>query len=278
MAYTKLFNSIITSTIWTEDDKTRIVWITMLAIADKNGEVQGSIPGLARLAGVSVEAAEMAITKFLSPDKHSRTKDDEGRRIEEIDGGWALLNHAKYREMASREEAKEANAERQRRFKERRKRNANNGDGNGPVTLPLHIAEAEAEAEAEAVPPNGGVGGGGGITEGKNSKNIPTTEQSKRIAKIFHRRESTPWQANEVRAYKKLGTIPEEDLAAVEGYYAANWPPCRDKNILRHDLLTFLNNFQGEVGRAYAAKEPKRDTRRAREIETVHTADTLPRL
>lgn len=83
--YTKLFNSIVTSTIWTEDDKTRIVWITMLAIADKNGEVQGSIPGLARIAGVAVDDCRIAIGKFLSPDLDSRTKDDEGRRIEEID-------------------------------------------------------------------------------------------------------------------------------------------------------------------------------------------------
>lgn len=154
--YTKLFNSIITSTIWTEDDKTRLVWITMLALADRNGEVQGSIPGLARLAGVSTEATEIAIGKFLSPDKHSRTKDDEGRRIEEIDGGWHLLNHAKYREMASRDESKSANAERQKRFRERQKRNAdNNGEvteSNRRVTHGLHIAEAEAEAECT---PNG---------------------------------------------------------------------------------------------------------------------------
>ena len=96
MSYTKLFNSIITSTIWTEDDKTRIVWITMLALADKYGEIQGSVPGIARIAGVSVEDACWAINKFLAPDPYSRTKDDEGRRIEEIDGGWALIDPAKY--------------------------------------------------------------------------------------------------------------------------------------------------------------------------------------
>ena len=124
MSYTKLFNSIITSTIWAEDDKTRILWITMLALSDKNGEVQSSIPGLARLAGVSVSECEDALTKFLSPDPYSRTPDDEGRRIETIPGGWALLNHGKYREMASREEQKESAAERQRRHRDKQKRNA----------------------------------------------------------------------------------------------------------------------------------------------------------
>ena len=159
MSYTKLFQSIVTSSIWTQDDHTRIVWITMLALANQHGEVQASIPGLARVSGVSVEAAEKAINHFLSPDAYSRTKDDDGRRIEAIDGGWALLNHAKYRAMASKEESKEASAVRQRRFRERAERNGSNGSvtpsnacvtpSNATVTPRRDIAEAEAEAEAE---------------------------------------------------------------------------------------------------------------------------------
>jgi len=155
--YTKLFNSIITSTIWTEDDKTRIVWITMLAIADQHGEVQASIPGLARVSGVSLEAAETAINKFLAPDPYSRTPDDEGRRIEKIEGGWALLNHGKYRLMASAEDSKKANADRQKRHREKHTRNATvTGSNatvthsNGKVTVKTDIAEAKADTEAKA--------------------------------------------------------------------------------------------------------------------------------
>lgn len=147
MAYTKLFNSIISSTIWTEDDQTRIVWVTLMAMADKNGEVQASIPGLARLASVPLEATEAAIEKFLAPDPYSRTKDDEGRRIEEIDGGWALINHAKYRDMASKEDSKKKNAERQKRFRDRNKRNASVTGSNAEVTQSRDIAEADTEAD-----------------------------------------------------------------------------------------------------------------------------------
>ena len=124
MSYTKLFQSIITSTIWGEDDQTKIVWITLLALADKNGEVQGSLPGVARMACVSTEAVEKALSKFLSPDPYSRTTEDEGRRIEVIDGGWHILNHKKYRDMASDEDRKEKAAIRQQRFRDRKKRNA----------------------------------------------------------------------------------------------------------------------------------------------------------
>lgn len=122
--YTKLFNSLVTSTIWAEDDQTRIVWITMLALADKNGEVHASLPGLARVAGVSLEQTQQAIAKFLSPDRYSRTPDDDGRRIEVIDGGWMLLNHAKYRALASKDEQKSSNAIRQQRFRAKKARNA----------------------------------------------------------------------------------------------------------------------------------------------------------
>lgn len=153
MPYTKLFNSIITSTIWSEDDQTRIVWITMLAIADKNGEVQGSIPGLARIAGVPVEACRTAINKFLSPDVDSRTKDDEGRRIETIEGGWHLLNHGKYREMASDADRAEKAAIRQARHREKVKRN-NQGnpelvtDSNALVTPESHqIPQADTNTD-----------------------------------------------------------------------------------------------------------------------------------
>ena len=150
--YTKLFSSIVTSTIWVESDRTRIVWITMLAMADKNGEIQASIPGLARLSGVPVPDCEEAITKFLAPDLYSRTPDDEGRRIEKIDGGWALLNHLKYREMASREDSKAATNERVRRFREKEKRNGVKRDVtgcNGMLTQDLHIADADAEADTK---------------------------------------------------------------------------------------------------------------------------------
>lgn len=154
--YTKLFNSLITSTIWSEDDKTRILWITMLAMADKNGEIQGSIPGLARIAGISVADTETALAKFLAPDKYSRTSTNEGRRIEIIAGGWWLINHEEYRRRASLEDSKQKNAERQSRF--RRKKIASedvtpsNGislRNNGGITHSTDIADTDTDTDTK---------------------------------------------------------------------------------------------------------------------------------
>lgn len=94
--YTKLFSSITESTVWGEPYSTRIVWVTLLAMADAQGHVYGAIPGLARRANVTLAETEMALAAFFAPDPYSRTQAEDGRRIEAIDGGWRLLNHAKY--------------------------------------------------------------------------------------------------------------------------------------------------------------------------------------
>lgn len=162
-SYTKLFSSIITSTIWMEDDKTRILWITLLAMVDQHGEVYSSVPGLARVAGMSVGEAVAALEKLLGPDEYSRTPDYEGRRIAPIEGGWELLNHAKYRLLASRDDSKTATANRVRRHRERNSVtqnvtpvtpdvtpcNALPLQCNGGVTDVMDIAKADTEAEAD---------------------------------------------------------------------------------------------------------------------------------
>jgi len=117
--FTKLFNSIVTSTIWQEDDQTRIVWITMLALCDRYGDLSASIPGLAQVANVSVKATEAALEKLKKPDKYSRSKEHQGRRITEIDGGWHIYNYEKYRDMLNAEERREYKAAKERERRDR---------------------------------------------------------------------------------------------------------------------------------------------------------------
>jgi hypothetical protein len=107
MAYTKLFSSIVASTIWREDDKTRLVWITMLAMKNERHIVEASLPGLADLARVSIKECEAAIAKLEGPDKWSRNQGHGGRRIEKVDGGWMILNGEYYRHQMSLEDKRE---------------------------------------------------------------------------------------------------------------------------------------------------------------------------
>ena len=309
MAFVKLDCGILNSTLWLERE-CREVFITALLMAEplelKEEAAQievdslketgwvvpagwyGFVPaagvGIIARAGLEKSVGIEALRKLGSPESDSRTPDFDGRRLVRIDGGYLILNFMRYRERDY------TTAERSRRYRQRKaessRRDVNKSRRDDTVPL-RDITEAEAEAEAEAgtVPPKPPVdpeapersapprGRAGGITEGKDSSNVPTTEQSKRIARIFHRKETTPWDAKEIAAYRKLGTIPVEDLEAVEKYYSAHWPPNRDVNILRHNLLTFLNNFQGEVDRAKTATTNKHaNDRRTTSAPTQHRA------
>lgn len=120
-SYTKLFSSIIGSSIWNEDDKTRVLWITMLATADARGEIGGSVGGLAVLARLSKSDCEKSLAKLCAPDEDSADKTNEGRRVQAIDRGWLILNYSKHRERGRHIERAEYLARKQREYRERKK-------------------------------------------------------------------------------------------------------------------------------------------------------------
>ncbi len=143
MGFTKLWNDIILSSIWREDDKTRIVWITLLAISDSEGFASCSIPGLAAAANVSVEDCRKSIEKLKSSDPDSRCREFEGRRIDEVEGGFLILNYMRYRNREARDDKKR----REYMKNYMRKKRANESKDVKMVDV---SQEAEAEAEAEA--------------------------------------------------------------------------------------------------------------------------------
>lgn len=137
MGYTKLFSSIVASTIWREDDKTRIVWITMLAMKNERHVVEASLPGLADMARVSLKECESAIAKLESKDKYSRNQTFDGRRIEKCEGGWLILNGEYYRHKMSEDDRREYQRTYHRNYRKvqkiRNREAAVNGATNGVI-------------------------------------------------------------------------------------------------------------------------------------------------
>ena len=105
--YVKVFASILTSTLWALDDATRLVWITLLALSDKDGFVRASPSGLARIANVDEEKGRAAIVTLSAPDADSGSQEYEGRRIECVPGGFLILNYKKYRDLKDAETRRE---------------------------------------------------------------------------------------------------------------------------------------------------------------------------
>lgn len=84
-----------------------------------------------------------------------------------------------------------------------------------------------------------------------------------RIGGWFNRRESTAWSEKELKALKtvlKLNT-PEDDLVSLENRYLSG---CK---YLRRDILTLLNNWNGEIDRA------KRDEPRPYSADSLRAPD-----
>jgi hypothetical protein len=147
--FTKLWSETVTSSIWSEDDKTRIVWITLLAIVGPDGIVRASIGGLAHTARVSREACERAISIFEAPDPDSRSMENEGRRIKRVDGGFLILNYAKYRDARSHDERAVYMTEYMREYRRKQKcKDVNVNTVNGKLTL-ASLAKEEGEEEGE---------------------------------------------------------------------------------------------------------------------------------
>lgn len=125
MGYTKLFSSIVASTIWREDIATKVLWVTMLAMKNERHIVEGSVPGLAHLAGVSMEECEASLGKLIAPDPYSRNQDHQGRRIEAVDGGWLILNGEYYRKKMSQDERREYQRIKQAQYRQEKSVKAN---------------------------------------------------------------------------------------------------------------------------------------------------------
>lgn len=92
-----LWAKILDSSLWVKGSKeTRLVWITLLAMRDKDGVVQASKVGLADRAKVKEEECEAALEELLGPDENDTSGVEDGKRLREVPGGWQIVNHERY--------------------------------------------------------------------------------------------------------------------------------------------------------------------------------------
>lgn len=148
--YVKIYGSILGSSVWAEAPSTRIVWITMLALADQNGHVEASVGGLARFANVSPRQCAAALEILSAPDPDSKSPAHDGRRIEKAERGWSILNYLTYREMQSPKQI--ADAERQRQHRERQRGERDASQMSQPVAATVDEAVAVAGSSTPSTP------------------------------------------------------------------------------------------------------------------------------
>ena len=136
MSYVKLDCNILDSTLWVENSDTRVVFITMLAMSDQEGICLSTAPGIARRSNISIANVRKALSTLEAPDEDSRSINDNGRRIERIDGGYRIINYLSYRNKDH------TAAARQRRHRAALREQVGNVT---PVTR--YVTEADTEAD-----------------------------------------------------------------------------------------------------------------------------------
>jgi hypothetical protein len=185
----KLARRIFRSSVWEEDPATRIVWITLLHLAQLpenrkhgRGVVHITRGNLCREAFVSAEQLEHALERLTAPDPTSRTAPGSGR-VEVLPNGYRILSFELYHDAAEYEtrRAQRVAAGRARASKAARaagrfqgaENQRNASDSLASSSEPLasdqqYKTETETETEkTDNAPPNppasaGAPGGGGG--------------------------------------------------------------------------------------------------------------------
>lgn len=137
MPFVKLDCGILDSSLWVEAAPVRIVFITVLAMSGPEGVCRATAPGIARRANLPIAQVRSALELLEAPDEESRSLTDEGRRLKRVDGGYFVVNYARYR-------AKDYTAtERKRRERDRKR------DASRVTSRPVTQVEGEVEGEVE---------------------------------------------------------------------------------------------------------------------------------
>ncbi len=148
--YNKIFTKILDSSIWLAPDPHRLVWITLIAAMDEDGNAMfASVRNLAARARVSVDDCQAAVDAFMSPDPDSGDPDNEGRRIEHFPGGWHVLNAQKYKSIVTRAVARENTRLRVAAWRERNVTKCNAQVTKSNVSVTPSYTETETETETE---------------------------------------------------------------------------------------------------------------------------------
>lgn len=129
--YGKIFDKIYEGTLYGHWEAL-VTFQQMIVLCDADGIVDMTPKAIAARTSIPLRIIKKGIALLEAPDPHSRTPDQEGRRIELIDAhrpwGWQLVNHKKYLHMQDSDTVREQTRERVRRHREL-KRSVTVGNG-----------------------------------------------------------------------------------------------------------------------------------------------------
>ena len=223
MGFTKLDENLLQSSIMAEDGFTFKIWISLLAACREDGIARVSPIFLSSVCRIPIEDTIKAIEKLASPDPLSRSTNNEGCRIERVDGGFHLINYQKYRQFTL---SGSQVAVRQRKHRQKR-------DSALHVTKVCDIS-ASASASASASTSE---------SESEQKGNAAENAEFDAFWKLYPRKEG---KGNALRAWKKLKS-PKETLVLIRGalaWQATSYNWTKDGGQYRPLPASYLNGLR----------------------------------
>ena len=149
--WSPLWSKIVDSSIWSEPDTVRIVFVTMLALKDSDHVVRCSAFQLGQRAKKTEKEVIAALKVLAAPDrKRLEPQPHDGRRVKRVEDGWLMLNGEEYRKKVSEEMRKARIRRAQTTFRHKHKKPEPGQDGKpaSPAYKAVEAANNGNDAEA----------------------------------------------------------------------------------------------------------------------------------
>lgn len=115
MSFFPLDREIESSSLWAEPPHVLKVWLHILLNASRaTGIFKSTEPAIGVRCGLPLNVVHDAIMLFMRPDPHSRSKQNKGRRLVKVPGGWRVVTFLAHRD-------KDYSTPRVQAFRKRRK-------------------------------------------------------------------------------------------------------------------------------------------------------------
>lgn len=233
MGFAKIHSGIVDSSINEEELHVRWLWVVLLTRANEDGNVFGTINSLARAANITIDQAQDAMNVLTSPDQHSTSPDEEGRRIIPLDGNqWFVVNHNYYRDVYNYEKKKEQGRVRVQRFRQKKSEEPNESlDGNADVTIGNPLQSADTRMQK---------------ADSSHTSASPSMENV--FLDLFWKRWPTGRKVDRKKCERFFNRLPKKDQEAATGPALDAWLEDfaqRDRQYVPHPY-TWLNNRRWE--------------------------------
>ena len=155
--YAKVFRTMYTGSMYGAGPYVFALWGWVLAHKDECGHVDINVDNVAHAIGGTPEGVKEALLYLTSPDKQSRCKDKDGRRLVkcETEFEYFVVTNDKYRDQGKDRTEYWREYKRKKRAEEAKKRdNDSVHSGQSGLSTNSTQAEAEAKAKAKALKPN----------------------------------------------------------------------------------------------------------------------------